>query len=487
MRSTFGSLETARRGLFSQQSALQTTGHNITNANTPGYSRQRVNFGTTPAYTNPGFGTPVTAGQMGTGVKVDTVQRVRDDFLDKQYRGENTKYGYWGAKSDALARMEDVLNEPSNNGLSKVLDQFWKALNDLANNPDIGREAVVQRGKAVADTFHYLANSLNEIRSDLKNQIDTSVDQVNAIARQINELNQQISKVESQGYLPNDLYDKRDLLVDQLSQFANVKVAQVPSGGESPDIAEGRYTVEIVTNTGDKVTLVDGENFKANQMEVSYDADGMVDHFTIDGKQMPGSAISGKLQGLTEAYNKDYPDMLDSLNQLAYAFTQEFNKVHQQGYGLDGKNGYLFFNSPDSPDGAASNISVSGDIANHPARIAASGNGDSGDGANAQHLADVMTGKMTIDGKETSLKDFYGDLIGKMAVNAQEANRMADNTLTLKESAEQHRQSVSGVSLDEEMTNLIRFQHAYNASARMITVVDETLDRIINQMGTVGR
>src|SRR5690625_3663511 len=159
---TFHGLEMAKRTLFAQQSALHTTGHNIANANTDGYSRQRVNFSTTSPYPSGALNRPDISGQLGTGVQVDAIERIRDKFLDKQFRAENSRSSYWEARSDTLGRMEELLNEPSDGGLSKTFDAVWESLQDLASNPesDAERSVVVERGKAVTDTLNYLSETL---------------------------------------------------------------------------------------------------------------------------------------------------------------------------------------------------------------------------------------------------------------------------------------------------------------------------------------
>ncbi|WP_315907080.1 flagellar basal body protein, partial [Priestia koreensis] len=136
MTSTFHGLEVAKRGMSTQQAALYTTGQNIANANTPGYSRQRVNFEQTEPYPAPSMNRPEIPGQMGTGVKAGSIQRVRENFLDLQYRDEQNKVGYWSARSDALTKMEDILKEPSDSGLAKTMDDFWKGLQTLSTNPE---------------------------------------------------------------------------------------------------------------------------------------------------------------------------------------------------------------------------------------------------------------------------------------------------------------------------------------------------------------
>ncbi|MGP4078946.1 flagellar hook-associated protein FlgK [Pseudalkalibacillus sp. R45] len=506
MSSTFHGLETSLRGLRTHQSALQTTGHNIANASTPGYSRQRVNFTQTEAFPAPGRNRPQIPGQLGTGVEAGSVQRVRESFLDLQFRGESTKSGYWSARSDALQKMEEIMNEPSDHGLGKTMDRFWQSLQDLAVNPeDSGARSVVrERGKALAETFNYLSGSLNSIKDDIKLQINNSADTISSNAEQINDLNRQIGELEPHGYLPNDLYDKRDLLVDQLSELANVKVSKVDSGGDDLEIAEGKYTIQLIDDSGTAIgTLVDGEKLNWNELKVGYQ-DGKANSFTLteydkDGTATGGSdaidfTAKGKLLGQIEAYNEVYPKMLSKLDEMAFQFANEFNAVHSGGYGLDQNDpntntGKFFFNELTESKDVASLIKLHSDITGTDGlnNIAASNDGNAGDGSNALDLSDVKDKELSFDSSDTTIQSFYEGVIGEMAMDTQQANRLMNNSETLKQSVEERRQSVSGVSLDEEMTRMMQFQHAYNAAARNITSIDEMLDRIINGMGRVGR
>lgn len=734
MRSTFMGLETARRGMFTQQGALYTTGHNIANANTPGYTRQRINFVQTEPYPAASMNRPQIPGQMGTGVQAGSIQRIRESFLDVQYRGENNKVGYWQARADALKNMEEVMNEPSETGLSSVMDQFWQSLQDLAVHPeDSGARSVVrQRGIAVAETFNYLSDSLNAIRNDLKSQIEVTAKKINSLADQINDINIEISEIEPHGYLPNDLYDERDRLIDELSELVNIKTTQVKSGGNALDIAEGTLTIDIVDKNGNpifnmngsKVSLVDGQNFKYNAIKVNTDgADNSVSTISIGGYTAGGenngdqfeslSAVSaihfgsaGVLKGLIESYGYDdnkipassaaglYPEMLAELDNMAYTFATAFNQVHEDGNSLyemkNGEDKIPFFSDvgpndysgfqkkaeitfvvdnsgsmsdkqnkvaeklaqfvdgitskgvdpanitfrlvsyengnaikvpattnyseisnalkgleadtstgitgnenlmdaiktaagasssddvfkhivfvtdedaddeaqlqdllkeellpkgiqvhgvyfTDNPDvaelnelvsqtggqkvnlssddwetqiqvigesigafvmsppassdivkkGYAGRMQVAAPILENIDKIAASLNTDAGNGGNALKLAEVKNALLNYtEGETASFESYFKGVIGEMAIQSQQANRMANNGSVLRQSVEERRQSVSSVSLDEEMTNMIKFQHAYNASARMISLQDELLDKIINGMGTAGR
>jgi flagellar hook-associated protein 1 len=486
MRSTFHGLETARRGMFTQQSALQTTGHNIANANTPGYSRQRVNFVQTEPYPAASRNRPNIPGQMGTGVQAGSIQRVREGFLDVQFRTENNKFGQWETKSTALVKMEDILNEPSDSGLSKTMDRFWQSLQDLAVHPEDegARSVVLQRGIALSDTFNHMSTSLDNIRKDIEFQADVTAKEINSIIDKINDINIQISEVEPHGYLPNDLYDKRDSLVDQLSNLVNIKVESIPSADPSlinMDFpAEGKYDIHLLDASGVSIgKLVDATTNTTTEVKSEIDdTTGELVTLSFGTTNLLNGPVKtqGKLQALRDAYQEDFPNMITNLDNLAFGFIEAFNAQHNSGLGLDGAAPGNFFD-PVAQDGAAKAINV---VLTEVKKIAAaSAGGKNGDGSNALNLADIRD--------TVNFQSQYEGYIGSMAVDAQKAAGMSSNAVVLLDSVEKRRQSISGVSLDEEMTNMIQYQHAYNAAARNITVVDEMLDKIINGMGVGGR
>lgn len=663
MTSTFHGLETAKRALTAQQAALYTTGHNIANANTKGYTRQRVNLQTTNPYPAPGFDQPKIAGQIGTGVKADEVQRIRDSFTDMQYRTETSKLGYWQAKAEMISQMEGIMNEPSDTGLSAIMDQFWNALQDLAVQPqnDGARRVVRERGITLASTFNYISNSLKAVQTDYRKEIDATQDRINSILRQINSINKQIQSIEPHGYLPNDLYDERDRLVDELSEMVNIRIETKPSGGLASASAVGMYDIYLATPTGDilkdsnnkAIKLVDSSMGVATGIHIQYDNraqldspvtaikffrmkdnepgfDGLKNELEADQAANPTFIINefskfnnqGSLAGFIEGYGYleadgtikgTYNDMLADLDIMAFTFAQEFNKVHSNGWSLheiannehsEEYGSFFSFGALDVTSGnirgAAANIQVAkhiiddvqhiaaaktktaidttmkpadaGYTGNHPVlkgvydpenvgvtvvdstgnevewpalatevnvkvtsgppwdvAFTAEYNGETytatyssdqiifnvfgiefnvgkvnappgsewsfsfnveayvGDGANALALADVKDKAANYGGTETNVQSFYQGMIGKLGDNASEANRMQETATVLRSSVEERRLSESSVSLDEEMVNMIMFQHAYNAAARQITLIDEMLDRIINNMGVVGR
>lgn len=537
MRSTFMGLETSRSGLFTQQSALYTTGHNISNANTLGYSRQRVNMHATPGFPAPGLNTPKFPGHVGTGVEAGSVQRIRDGFIDRQYRQETNKLGYWESRSQSITQVEDVLNEPSEYGLAKSLDDFWKSLQDLSTNPQNGasRSVVVERGIAVADSFNYMYNSIKQIQENTGKEIAVSLKDVNSILKQIASLNEQISTVEPNGYLPNDLYDARDVLLDELSTYFPIEIENVPSGGNALAIAEGSLTVSLKLN-GSTVKLVDGKDFAQLRTSGSTGADKITPTASVEGfyivkvdangndvylsddwkdntqtiQDISNFTGVGKIKSLADSFGYIsstgdekglYPEMITKLNTMAKAFAEEFNKIHmgdasdpnyKKGSDLYGNAGQVFFvNKEDNTLNGitAGNLYVSADIISDPGKIVASdsapGDPEPGNGKFALQLA-TMKFKDLSDLGDVSVQTYFEGLIGQLGVDGEQAARLTASTVILQQAVLERRASVSSVSLDEEMTNMITFQQAYNANARMITVVDETLDKIINGMGRVG-
>ncbi|MEK5214785.1 flagellar hook-associated protein FlgK [Psychrobacillus sp. FSL H8-0487] len=542
MGSTFMGLETSKRGLYTQQSALYTTGHNISNANTIGYSRQRVNMEATLGYPGTGLNAPKIPGHLGTGVQAHSVQRIRDSFIDTQYRQEANKLGYWESRSQAITQMEDVLNEPSEYGLAKSMDEFWKSLQDLSVNPENGgaRSVVVQRGVAVADSFNYFSKSISQIQENAGKEIGISLKDVNSILEQIASINEQIQAIEPNGYMPNDLYDVRDTLLDELSTYFPIETSNVKSGGNSLAIAEGSVTVSLKLKDGTSLKLIDGKDFAQLRNTGPSETDGVtpksaiegfhIVRIDINGNDVPlnnnwtdaGAAVTqninsfsdlGKLKSLVNSYGQVtgdpaapvkglYPDMLTKLNEMAKAFAEEFNKIHMgdpanttkypQGSDIYGNQGGTFFINKDDKSGAgitAGNIYISSDIIADPGKVVASdskpGDIEPGNGKFALVLANMKFASLG-DLGNVSAQTYFEGLIGQLGVDGQQASRLAFNSATLQQAVTERRASVSSVSLDEEMTNMIIFQQAYNASARMITVVDETLDKIINGMGRVG-
>ncbi len=513
MRSTFMGLETSKRGLFTQQTALYTTGHNISNANTEGYTRQRVNMEATLGFPSPGLNSPETAGHIGTGVQAHSIQRMRDEFVDRQFRQETNKLGYWESTAKSISQMEDIMKEPSEFGINQAFTDLWKSMEDVIDNPkdSAARQVLIAKGVTLTESFNYMDTQLKLIQSNIGNELNVSTKEVSSILKQIAAINEQIQKIEPNGYIPNDLYDARDLLIDQLNEHIPVSISTVPSGGNALYIAEGSVTIKF----GD-ITLVEGDKYRKMQAQ---DVDGAeltgedttkyfgsfgfttLQKAPLHEAEEKNAAVTpinytdetvtydileplkGKLVSLIDAYGHDngigtYPEMMRNLDKLVMNFVTEFNLVHQNGHDLDGNAGDEFFSATNAADFRV--------VITDANKVAASDTaGELGNNENIRELA-ALNVKTILDLNDGTFQSYYQSLIGGLAVKGQESIRMEYNSGTLKLQIENNRASTNSVSLDEEMTNMITFQQAYNANARMITVVDETLDKIINGMGRVG-
>jgi flagellar hook-associated protein 1 FlgK len=498
--SIFMGLEIGKRSIMTHQTALNITGHNLANTNTEGYTRQVPTIVTTRPYYTPSLTSYSGVGQQGTGVQVASIERIRDAFLDSQIRNENKTTGYWTAMQDTLARIEVILNEPSEDGLRSVMDQFWEAWQDLSANPesDAVRTVVTERGAAMADAFNHTYRQLVELRDDVNACIQIKVDEINSLAQQIADLNKQIMAVTSAGQRPNDLLDKRDLLVEQLSKIIDINVRSDQLGMISLQIG-GR-------------PLVQGKDIAP----LSIDSDGQGLHQVVWADTQTAVRIeSGELRGLLDArgpskldapsanYAGVVPKLIEELNELAKTIILETNKIHRTGYSLnndtDTAHGTNFFVEPaDSTDLSinwAAIMQVEDAIYDNPMNIAAASaptwQGDVeanfGDGSNALLIAQLKHKKLSIGINYCTCDDYWRAICSETGVMSQEAQRMVHNQNILLNELENKRQSVSGVYMDEEMTNMIKFQHAYNAASRFITTIDEAIDVIVNRMGLVGR
>lgn len=484
LRPTFAGIEIARRALQAHRFALDVTGHNIANANAPGYSRQVVRLAATSPYTVPGLNSPGGPGQVGTGVTVAEVVRMRDRFIESQINSELHTYGYWEKRQQILSELELTYLEPSEVGIRSALDQFWESLQELSKSPEsmATRAVVRERAEVLAETIRNTYEQFAPLQRSLDAEIRTRVTEINAIGDQIAALNEEIRSVIAAGQSPNDLLDRRDLLVEKLSKIVDVSVVER---------ADGMIAVAI-----GGVMLVDG---KMNREIVTVDsnADGFVELMWAGGN-IPVTVSSGELKALFEARDEVVPSYIDQLNEFARTLILEINAVHRQGYSLadiqnagntppaQPSNINFFHEDPAALINAAETIRLSDEILENVANIAASLSGTAGDGSNALKLAQLKHAKIYADNSATP-GDFLGAMIASLGVQVQKAERMVEHQEVLLGHLEALRASVSGVSLDEEMTNMIQYQLAYAAASRMVTAMDEAIDTIINRMGLVGR
>ncbi|MEF2243952.1 flagellar hook-associated protein FlgK [Paenibacillus sp. IITD108] len=530
MRSTFHGLETSKRAIFTQSTALQTLGHNIANASTEGYSRQRVNMTAARPLAFPGMQRANTPGQLGTGVEYTSITRVRDNYLDLQFRRENQQLGMWDVHDQAIRAIEKIINEPSKSGLSSVMDKFWSSLEVLNRDPSLLSARIDLTGSAVnmVNTFKHMSDSLDTVEKDATSNIDAKLSQANTMITNIAQLNDIIRKIERLGDNANDYRDQRDLLMDQLSRIVDVQYAEDPNGmvsvftggvqvvnGDTPtlltnndvaninsgEIAGYKKALEEVTTVRNQLnamvdTLVNGkvEVTLANGYTTSVDRVAKNDVEIDDGA---GGRISIPAGQVIPADSKILTSVTFEVNG--------FNGLHELGYTLSdpAQTGIPFFATTDgSSTFSINNIQVNPEIQADTSKIAASGkyefnsDGDpitvKGNSDIAHALAKLRDNSFTYPSGLTSMSsgttdDYFRAVVGDLGTRANNATRNYNNQLNLADGVQMRRDSVSGVSLDEEIADMIRYQHAYNAAARNMTTIDEMLDRIINQMGLVGR
>lgn len=467
MRSTFGGLEIARRSLASQQLALNVTGHNIANANTPGYTRQVAVLKATAPYTVPGHYHPGGVGQVGTGVEVGVIRRLGDRFIQAEMNKEARNTGYWTSRQHILRQIEVALMEPSDTGIQNALQQYWAALQELHKSPasHAVRSVVAERAGVLAETIRFAYSQLLPIQRELDASMQSMVQRINVLAEQIATLNWEISQAIVVGYQPNDLLDQRDLLVQELSRLTGATAAQRNQG-----------MIAVVVGG---ITLVDGTHTRAIAAEpepghvhrTRFVWSDLGTEVTFDG---------GEMKGHLEGRDVLIPEYIEQLNKLASTIITETNKVHRQGIGLNQSTGLDFFTGTD-----ASDIGVNELILADPSYIAASKTGEPGDGDNALAMARLSQMPL-VDGTAT-LDNYFASIVSRLGVISQKALHMVEHQADVENHLAALRESVAGVSLDEEMTNMIMFQHAYAAAARVVTAMDEALETLILRTGLVGR
>ncbi|ABR46952.1 flagellar hook-associated protein FlgK [Alkaliphilus metalliredigens QYMF] len=493
MRSTFSGFNTATSGIFASQRSLDVVGHNIANANTPGYSRQRLEqAASTPMSLYGG------KGMLGTGVDTVAIKQMRSEFLDFKYRDEVNALGYWETKEYGLEFIESIFNEPSDTSVATVTDELFAGFEELSKNPEsiTARTVVRERGIAFTNTMNQTYKQLEKLAKDVNSDINATVSSINSYADQIAELNKQIYRFEADGSSANDLRDRRNLLIDDLSKLVNVEVRDVNDGYGSSKMVVQINGQPLVNH--DQAYKLDATATKSSTFD---DEINMTEIKWANGSVVNQDSLKGELGALltlrdgTTKDNKGIPFYIEQLNDFVGSFAKAVNGIHEDGLDLDGDEGVAFFTDGNTGDQiTAKNIQISLEIDRDPRKIAAATMGELGepvvgDGSNALRLTELRHAQMSFDNGEFkgTPEDFMISLIANLGVNTQEATRMASNQSILTNQIDRQRQSISGVSLDEEMANMVRFQHAYNASARMVTTMDEMIDVIINRMGTVGR
>lgn len=421
MSGLLSTLNTAKSGMNVSQVAIQTTSHNISNINTPGYSRQRVNQSASSPYSMPGKNSNFGAGQIGTGAQIDDVTRIRNSFYDYQYRSESHQYGSTSVKYEYFKNIEGIFNEPSDTAISSSLNSFFNSWSELSKDPQSSgvKSVVIENGKYLSNSINSAFKRLESLEEGLDKQSEYIMDEVNSMLSQLDKLEKNIKIIQGSGKSPNDFLDQRDQLLDNLSFKLNINDKDVKA-----------------------------------ILKKAYDANGKV---TLDDLTKSGVKISGELEG-TLSMKQEINKYKGGLKQLANTITSNVNKAAGQDI-FKAKDGELISINPEMLQ-EPEKINVTADI--------------------ALKVYELKSEKVNINGKDMTINTFYNSMIQDLGQSSAAVIRDESNQSKLLENIDSSRSSVSGVSLDEEMISLVQLQHTYSANAKVMSTIDSLLDVVVN-------
>lgn len=621
MANAFSGIELGKRSIMAHSQQIQTAGHNISNADTEGYTRQRVQVKTFDPLYRPDLSRAETPGQIGQGTTIESVSRLRDELLDSRIVSQSNVESYWSTREKYFSMIEQIYNEPHEISVRTNMDKFWQSWQELSLHPEskAARQAVVTRGQSLANSVSQQFKSLSGIGTQINGDIQASVKQINDYASQIAGINGEIVRSKAMGDNPNDLMDRRDLLVEKLSSLANITV-------------DTRDNDEFMVHIDGQI-LVQGSVNRSFTLETQTDGKGY-DKVLWSDTGIEASVSGGQLGALLELRDVDLREQIQSLNSMAVNFSSLVNDVHRSGIGANNVSGLDFFttypfvedvkgnfdsngdgavdstylfsmkgtnvlnpqekvgfegvmvlsgqsssvsvpyysndtvaqvvdrindsqsevkafldrnnqlvlkatsaadkNNPDfvirhvedsglflsgytgilsgsGEEGAfdyaradatdvltgsfdvaplvnpAEYIAVNAKIVNDVNNVAAGfpdGRGRSmmGDGRSAVEIAAIRNTQVMI-GSSRTFDDYFADTVTKVGLKGEQAENMFLSQNSIMNDLRDLRDSISGVNIDEELADIIKFQHGYNAAAKFVSVIDEMLDTVINRLG----
>lgn len=446
-------LDIASRSLGVYQRALDVTAHNVSNANNPQYSRQRVVLTAEKSEIR-------ADGDWGTGVSIRDILRVRDNLNEIQIRTYNQKYSAANKKSELLGQIETVFAEPSDSGLSSLINKFFNSWDKLAASPNDTslRNAVVQSAQLMGDKLQNIHDGLAQVKEDISSEMTDRVKEINNYIVQIQGMNKQIVESTNVGNVPNDLMDKRDDAIAELSKLVNITVNYDNKG--SANISIGGV---FATDSYNYV------QFKADN------TNGQLSMVTEDGTTRV-AINSGELFSFTDLFNNKIPDYQSKIDTVANSIMNSVNTAHSTGYTLQTPptTGLNFFDNY-----ANGKLTINANILADVKNIAVSGNGQSGNGDIAVLIAG-LTKSGVISGE--TIGNYYSSIVSTLGADKLLQEQNASSNQLVLDQLELQKESVSGVSVDEEMTNVIKFQRSYDASARLIKIADEMLQTLLSMV-----
>ncbi len=447
---SFSGINLAARSILGHQRALEVTGQNIANAQTPGYSRQ-------VAVTRPVSG-PAARGLAGAGnplytdggVEVATVYRTHAAWLDRASSALGARAGEAETGANLARRVEDLLQEPTSSGLQSTLDRFFSAAGSLASRPDdlAARNEFLRTAGSAATRFQQLTEGMDEILEDAEGQFQRGVEQVNTLLRQVASLTENIGRAWASGAIPSELLDQRDQALHSLSEKIGISVT-------------GQEHGPLVVSLNGR-TLV-----QENQVtELSVSAADPFALVTADTGEAVG-APGGQLRALADAGTSTIPDIRSRLAAFRDSFAGDVNALHQAGTGLDGTTGTPLFTTD-----ATGNLVVNPVLTADPRQVAA-GDGSAGDGRTARQIA-------ALGNPAGALLSEYGTLVSEVGLQARNTALAEQQSRLALEQIQEMQASETGVNLDEELARMVSIQHAYSASARLLSTFSEVLETLIH-------
>lgn len=459
--SSISLLNTAKDGLLSHRAAINITGCNITNVNTPGYTRQ------VPVFSSWGC-VDIGAGQVQLSVGIEKIERVYDRFLGFQINDKMHDLGYSEAKKGALERVEIIFNESSGGGINELLNKFWSSWEDLSANPtgQVERDALVSASQNLASIFRSSSEELVSVQNYANTEIAGLIDQANSYMSDIADLNNKIAAIKTGKGDANDLKDKRAEALKGLAEIFDFQHLEDSNGSVNVFLSNGMPLV-MGHQTWELGVKVNPANSSFYDVVFQDNPDEKVPDNTI---------TKGKLAGFIEIRDDKIPNYMSDLDSLAESIINEVNTQHQLGYDVGHNLGGVFFEPATAT--AAKDMRVSTDIVADVNKIAASETVND-DGGNAEAIG-ALKDKLFMNSNTSTFNSYYASFVGKVGQDLADEERGLDHHTNLMNQLINKREGISGVSIDEEMTNLIRYQLGYNAAARLCNVADELIDTLLN-------
>jgi flagellar hook-associated protein 1 FlgK len=464
-------MDIGKRSMMNNQTALQTVGHNIANRSTEGFTRQRVDVATNEAI---GQGKL----RMGTGSKTAMVSRVGNPYLEKQIGKERATLGYHQGMADALSRVEQVYNEQMNKGLNTTITDFFNSFREFSNNPESlsTRTQLKESGVSMAKGFHRINNDLREIQKDVDQQMLVQINDVNEMSREIASLNEKIHMIEVQGGPANDERDRRDLLLKKLGEKVNIRWTEGHDG-------------MVTVTAGNSALMVAG--YEAKRLEVratpesATKAEGAFDVFYYNTEQSEPIKVTeqvtgGSIGGLLEVRDKTIEGLIGDLDQMAFGMKEQVNGLHRKGFNAFNEQGVNFFAELGDVRHASVFFDLDEQIKDDPSKIVAAAQAGSPADNRIANMISQLQYQGTMNDGSTTFDEYYNSMVGKVGIQARRTEHAQESQANIVRQLGNIRESISGVSLDEEATKMIEYQKAFDASARLVKTADEMLETVLS-------